>query len=116
MASIGWVTSIIQRAAASQKRLNEFLKTKPNIDNQTVEKSNIIGAIHFDNVSFTYPDTGIKALNSISFQVPVGSSLAIIGKTGAGKSTIAQLICRLYDVDKGLISIDEQEIKKNELI
>ena len=115
MASIGWVTSIIQRAAASQKRLNEFLKTKPNIDNQTVEKSNIIGAIHFDNVSFTYPDTGIKALNSISFQVPVGSSLAIIGKTGAGKSTIAQLICRLYDVDKGLISIDEQEIKKMNL-
>lgn len=112
MASIGWVTSIIQRAAASQKRLNEFLKTKPNIDNDTVEKSNILGAIHFDNVSFTYPDTGIKALNSISFQVPVGSSLAIIGKTGAGKSTIAQLICRLYDVDKGHISIDEQEIKK----
>lgn len=110
MASIGWVTSIIQRAAASQKRINEFLKTKPEIQNQLEETSKIEGAIRFKNISFTYPDTGIKALNNISFEIPNGGSLAIVGKTGSGKSTIAQLISRLYDADNGKILIDEKNI------
>ncbi len=112
MASIGWVTSIIQRAAASQKRINEFLKTKPEIQNHQLETSEIEGAIRFENVSFTYPDTGIKAINNVSFEIPNGSSLAIIGKTGSGKSTIAQLISRLYEVDSGKVLIDNRNITK----
>ena len=112
MASIGWVTSIIQRAAASQKRINEFLKTKPEIQNHQLETSKIEGAIRFENVSFTYPDTGIKAINNVSFEIPNGSSLAIIGKTGSGKSTIAQLISRLYEVDSGKVLIDNRNITK----
>ena len=110
MASIGWVTSIIQRAAASQKRINEFLKTKPVIQNHQYKTNEIDGAICFENVSFTYPDTGIKAINNVSFEVPIGGSLAIVGKTGAGKSTIAQLISRLYDADSGTVIIDNKKI------
>ena len=110
MASIGWVTSIIQRAAASQKRINEFLKTKPEIQNYQHEKSKIKGSIRFENVSFTYPDTGIKALNNVSFEVTNGGSLAVVGKTGSGKSTIAQLISRLYDSNSGKVLIDEKNI------
>ena len=110
MASIGWVTSIIQRAAASQKRINEFLKRKSEIQNQQKEISKIKGSIRFQNVSFTYSDTGIKALNNVSFEIPNGGSLAIVGKTGSGKSTIAQLIGRLYDVNIGKILIDDKNI------
>jgi len=110
MASIGWVTSIIQRAAASQKRINEFLKTKPEIQNHQHETSEIEGAIRFENISFTYPDTGIKALNNVSFEIPKGGSLAIVGKTGSGKSTIAQLISRIYDTDSGKVLIDDKDI------
>jgi len=110
MASIGWVTSIIQRAAASQKRINEFLNRKSEVQNQQKEKSEIKGSIRFQNVSFTYPDTGIKALKNISFEIPNGGSLAIVGKTGSGKSTIAQLIGRLYDVNIGNILIDDKII------
>lgn len=107
--SLGWVTSLVQRAAASQKRINEFLKTEPEILDGTVEK-NIHGHIEFKNVSFTYPDTGIKALDQVSFEVKPGSFLAIIGKTGSGKSTLANLLLRMYDVDAGEIRIDEQNI------
>lgn len=110
MASIGWVTSIIQRAAASQKRINEFLNRKSEVQNQQKETSEIKGSIRFQNVSFTYPDTGIKALKNISFEIPNGGSLAIVGKTGSGKSTIAQLIGRLYDVNIGNILIDDKNI------
>ena len=110
MASIGWVTSIIQRAAASQKRINEFLHTKPEIRNHQQDISKIYGSIRFENVSFTYPDTGIKALNNISFEISKGSSLAIVGKTGSGKSTVAQLISRLYDADNGTVLIDNKNI------
>ena len=110
MASIGWVTSIIQRAAASQKRINEFLNRKSEVQNQQKEKSEIKGSIRFQNVSFTYPDTGIKALKNISFEIPNGGSLAIVGKTGSGKSTIAQLIGRLYDANIGNILIDDKSI------
>jgi ATP-binding cassette subfamily B multidrug efflux pump len=111
MASIGWVTSIIQRADASQKRINEFLKTEPEIVNQNNSNSIIIGNIRFDKVSFTYPDTGIKAIENISFELNLGSTLAIVGKTGSGKSTIAQLINRLIIPTKGKILIDEQKIE-----
>lgn len=110
MASIGWVTSIIQRAAASQKRINEFLNRKSEVQNQQKETSEIKGSIRFQNVSFTYPDTGIKALKNISFEIPNGGSLAIVGKTGSGKSTIAQLIGRLYDANIGNILIDDKSI------
>ena len=110
MASIGWVTSIIQRAAASQKRINEFLNTKPEIQNHQHETSEIEGAIRFENISFTYADTGIKALNNVSFEIPKGDSFAIVGKTGSGKSTIAQLISRIYDADSGKVLIDDKNI------
>ena len=111
MASIGWVTSIIQRADASQKRINEFLKTEPEIVNQNNSNSIIKGNIRFNKVSFTYPDTGIKAIDNISFELNLGSTLAIVGKTGSGKSTIAQLINRLIIPTKGEILIDEQKIE-----
>ena len=112
MASIGWVTSIIQRAAASQKRINEFLQTKPEIQNHQQETVKFMEAIRFENVTFTYPDTGIKALNNVSFEISNGGSLAIVGKTGSGKSTIAQLISRLYDPDNGTVLIDNKNITK----
>ena len=112
VASIGWVTAIVQRAAASQTRINEFLNQKPAIENSSKQHSNIIGKIEFDNVSFTYPDSGIVALKEVSFHVESGKSLAIVGRTGAGKSTIAALICRLYDIDSGKISIDGESIKE----
>jgi ATP-binding cassette subfamily B protein len=111
MASIGWVTSIIQRADASQKRINEFLKTEPEIVNLNNAKSEIKGNIKFDNVSYTYPDTGIKALNNVSFQLQLGSTLAIVGKTGSGKSTVAQLINRLITPTQGEILVDDKKIE-----
>jgi ATP-binding cassette subfamily B protein len=111
MASIGWVTSIIQRADASQKRINEFLKTKPKIVNHNNSNSVINGKISFDNVSFTYPDTGIKAINNVSFELNLGETLAIVGKTGSGKSTVAQLINRLITPTHGNILIDNQKIE-----
>src|SRR6185503_10879562 len=96
---------MVQRAEASQKRINEFLKEKSNIINGTDQKT-LEGKIEFRNVSFTYPDTGIKALKNISFSIEAGESLAIIGGTGSGKSTIAALVARLYDVTEGEIRID----------
>lgn len=110
VASIGWVTSLVQRAAASQERINEFLSITPEITNPTNEKLDLKGNVEFKNVSFTYPDTGIKALNNVSFSIKEGQSLAIIGKTGSGKSTIAQLIARLYDTSEGEILIDDKKI------
>src|SRR5690606_28521607 len=106
VASIGWVTSMMQRASASQKRINEFLEIEPAIANPTHEVYPISGAIEFDNVSFTYPDTNITALKNVSFKVDAGKTLAILGKTGSGKSTIAQLLQRFYDVEKGSVRID----------
>ncbi len=109
--SLGWITSIIQRAAASQKRINEFLDTKTDIVSTLDLKQEIKGAISFDNVSFVYPDSGIKALHNVSFTVDPGDSLAVIGTTGSGKSTIANLICRMYDVNEGQINVDGHNIK-----
>ena len=115
-ASIGWVTSLIQRAAASQKRINEFL-----IQNEIIENLNPnngmseINSISFNNVFFEYEQTNIKALNDISFDLNKGQTLGIIGRTGSGKSTIANLICRLYDIHNGSIHINAKEIQNHNL-
>lgn len=115
-ASVGWVSSLIQRAAASQKRLNEFLETKPEIDPSQGEKYIPEGKIEFKEVEFIYPNTGIKALNKISFTIQKGQTLAIIGNTGSGKSTIAALITRQFDPDKGEILVDGKNLKHINLI
>jgi ATP-binding cassette subfamily B protein len=112
VASLGWVSSMVQEAEASQKRINEFLKIVPEIQNKNPEKSIIEGTISFENVSYIYEDTNIKALEDVSFTVHKGETLAILGKTGSGKSTIVSLISRLYDVTEGLIAIDGKEISK----
>lgn len=112
VASLGWISSMVQEAEASQKRINEFLKIVPEIQNKNLEKSIIEGAISFENVSYTYEDTNITALHNVSFTVHEGETLAILGKTGSGKSTIISLISRLYDVTEGQITIDEKEISK----
>ncbi|MEO8253037.1 MAG: ABC transporter ATP-binding protein [Flavobacterium sp.] len=112
VASLGWVSSMVQEAEASQKRLNEFLKIKPEIKNNNPEKSIIEGAISFENISYTYEDTNITALKNISFTVNKGETLAILGKTGSGKSTILSLISRMYDVTDGAIKIDQKEISR----
>jgi len=111
VASLGWVTSIIQRAAASQERINEFLHLEPEIVSNNTEDKVIAGKIEFQNVGFVYPDSGIKALDNISFTVTPGKSLAILGKTGSGKSTIANLLLRIYDPTEGKITIDGIDIK-----
>jgi ATP-binding cassette subfamily B protein len=110
VASLGWVSSLVQEAEASQKRINEFLKETPKINNPTEVSTKIKGAIVFENVSFEYEDTHIKALTGISFSLEKGKTLAILGKTGSGKSTILSLISRLYDVNHGQITIDGQPI------
>ncbi len=110
VASLGWVSSMVQEAEASQKRLNEFLKIEPEIKNKNENKSIIEGSISFENVSYTYEDTNIIALKNISFTVKKGETLAILGKTGSGKSTILSLISRMYDVSEGAINIDKNEI------
>lgn len=110
VASLGWVSSMVQEAEASQKRLNEFLKIEPEIKNKNLNKSVIKGSISFENVSYIYEDTNIRALQNISFTVKKGETLAILGKTGSGKSTILSLISRMYDVTEGKITIDGSEI------
>ncbi len=106
VATVGWVTSIIKAAEASQKRINEFLDIVPDIPNTVTTPTPIQGAISFNNVSFTYPDTNITALKNVSFTINQGETLAIIGRTGSGKSTLLELISRLYDVQEGTINID----------
>lgn len=112
VASIGWVSSLVQEAEASQKRINEFLKIAPEIKNNVTPRTPIQGSIIFKNVSYTYKDTGIEGLKDISFTVNRGETLAILGKTGSGKSTILSLICRLYDIENGEILIDGIKINK----
>jgi len=112
VATVGWVTSIIQRAEASQKRINEFLKIEPEIKNHITKPTIIGGNIEFKDVYFTYDDTNIKAIQGVSFKINSGETLAIIGKTGSGKSTVLDLIGRLYDIDKGQVLIDNQPIDK----
>ena len=110
VASIGWVSSLVQEAEASQKRINEFLKIEPEIKNKTTKKTNIHGNLAFCNVTFTYEDTEITALQNISFTVNKGETLAILGKTGSGKSSILSLITRMYDITEGTITIDGKKI------
>ena len=112
VATVGWVTSIVQQAEASQKRINEFLSEEPQIKNPTSAPLEVNGSIAFKNVSFTYEDTNITALKNVSFEIKKGETLAIIGKTGSGKSTILELIGRLYDVEEGKILIDGKNIKE----
>ena len=108
--SLGWITSIVQRAAASQKRINEFLQEKNPIKSLKNLTREIDGDIKFKDVCFTYEDSGIKALKDISFEVKKGKTLAIIGTTGSGKSTIANLLCRLFDPSRGNILLDGTDI------
>jgi ATP-binding cassette subfamily B protein len=111
VASVGWVTSLVQQAEASQKRINAFLKQKPSVLNTQKNMSVINGEIAFENVHFTYKDTNIEALKGISFKVEQGKTLAIIGKTGSGKTTILELIGRMYNITKGDLKIDDISIK-----
>jgi len=111
VASLGWISSMIQEAEASQKRINEFLKTEPEIKNENHGRTIIKGEIAFDNVTFTYEDTNITALKNVSFNVGKGQTLAILGATGSGKSTILSLISRLYDVQQGIITVDGIALK-----
>ena len=108
VATVGWVTSIVQQAEASQKRINAFLQQKPSIENGFSTKKITHGQLSFEKVSFTYPDTGIKALKNISFELKEGETLGIVGKTGSGKSTLLDLIARLYDPTEGKVIIDNQ--------
>lgn len=116
VATVGWVSSIVQQAEASQVRINEFLSQEPEIINTVSQSTPIKGNISFDNVSFTYDDTNITALQNMSFEIKNGETIGIIGKTGSGKSTILDLIGRLYDVSSGEIRIDGIPIKNLNLI
>ena len=111
--AIGWIASIVQQASASQKRINEFLATEPAIiDPQPDYHGEISGQIVFDNVTFDYPDTGIRAIDGLSFTLQPGEKLAIIGRTGSGKTTVADLLLRMYDVTSGRILIDGQDVSR----
>ena len=114
--ALGWITSIIQRASASQKRINEFLEEKSDIILSDNKKINLKGKIEFKNVFYKYSDTKIEAMNNVSFIINPGESLGIIGSTGSGKSTIANSILRLFDTDKGKILIDNNDIKKLDIV
>ncbi|MDM9630824.1 ABC transporter ATP-binding protein [Robiginitalea aurantiaca] len=112
VAIVGWLTSVVQRAEVSQKRINEFLKQAPDIQNHSDVETPVRGKITFDNVGFIYPDTGIEALKDVSFEISPGETLTILGKTGSGKSTILELIPRLYDVSSGEIRIDDRPVEE----
>ncbi|WP_432410789.1 ABC transporter ATP-binding protein [Rasiella sp. SM2506] len=115
VAIVGWVSSMVQQAEASQKRINEFLKEVPAIQNTVSKTETVAGTIEFNNLTFTYPDTNITALKNISFSVKAGETLAIVGNTGSGKSTILELIGRLYDVQSGTLKIDGIPIAERNL-
>lgn len=113
---IGWVASVIQRAAASQYRIDEFLHTTPNIQNaENASVQAIKGNVSFDNVSFTYQHTGIKALKNFSLTVAKGQKAIVLGETGSGKSTLAQLLLRMYDPQEGEVTIDGVNVKNFDL-
>ncbi len=113
--AIGWIASIVQQAEASQGRINEFLSVSPVIVNTVEEESKLSGLIEFDQVTFNYPDTGIRALHEVSFTLRPGEKLAIVGRTGSGKTTIAELLVRMYDVQDGTIKLDGLDIRKHNL-
>ena len=116
VAVVGWVTSMVQQADASQKRINEFLQEVPDIQNNSTKPFKTEGNVAFNNVSLTYDDTNIQALKNVSFSVKPGETIAILGKTGSGKSSIINLISRLYDVDEGIVTIDNIPLKDINLI
>ncbi|QNE41227.1 ABC transporter ATP-binding protein [Hymenobacter sp. NBH84] len=109
--ALGWTSSLVQRAEASQARINEFLHQKTDIISHRNVQREMQGDIVFDHVSFTYPDTGIEALRDVSFRIRPGQTLAVIGNTGSGKSTVAALLCRLYDVTQGTITVDATDVR-----
>ena len=116
VSAIGWTASMTQRAVASQRRLNEFLQTAPDIkDAPAAEAHDLEGDISFENVNFTYPHTGIHAIKDFSLQIKKGEKIAIVGKTGSGKSTIAQLLLRMYDTDTGVLRYDGKPIETLQL-
>ena len=111
VSAIGWTASMIQRAAASQKRLNEFLSIEPNItQNKQSDLMPTKGAIELKNVHFTYPHSGVKAMDQFNLSIPAGTKLLVLGKTGSGKTTLAQLLTRMYEADSGQITIDGIDI------
>ncbi|MGX1929540.1 ABC transporter ATP-binding protein [Flagellimonas sp. 2504JD4-2] len=112
VAIVGWLTSIIQRAEASQKRINEFLKEEPSIKNEVAQPTPISGNIEFKDVTFTYDDTNITALKNMSFNIKAGETVAFLGKTGSGKSTILDLVARLYDVSSGEVLVDGTPVQQ----
>ena len=112
VASLGWVTSIVQRAAASQQRINEFLLEVPEILNPSTESFSISGDVRFNKVSFVYSDTDIRAIDKLSFTIKEGQTLGVIGKIGSGKSTLAELLCRINDPEEGEITIGSDVISK----
>ena len=111
-ASVGWVTSLVQRAAASQERINEFLKEEPEVESPTTEKFDFKGGIKFENVTYTFPNSNITAVKNLDFEINKGETLAILGRTGSGKSTIINLLMRQFDPTDGIIKIDGQDLKK----
>jgi len=115
VAVVGWVTSIIQQAEASQKRINEFLEEKPDIRNGKGVEGEINGSIEFNNVSLLYPETNITAINKINLKIPAGSTIGIIGNIGSGKTSLLDLIVRFYDPVDGIIKVDGIDIKKYSL-
>ncbi len=116
VSAIGWVASMMQRAAASQKRINDFLQTKPTVTNNDIAAdTTITGDIHFNNVSFTYPHTGIAAIKNLSLHIKKGEKVLVMGKTGSGKTTLAQLLLRFYEPDKGSISINNKGLSSYSL-
>lgn len=116
VSSIGWVASMVQRASASQKRLNEFLQTQPDIQNSPHPQKLVLdGSIEYKNVDFTYPHSGIEALKGFSLSLPKGHKIAVIGRTGSGKSTIAQLLLRMYDPTQGSILLNGVDIRDLEM-
>ena len=113
VATVGWVTSIVQQAEASQARINQFLKEKINVINKNSELKTIEGVLEFNNVNFKYDETNIKALSNISFRLEMGKSLGVIGPVGCGKSTLLELIVRNYDPQSGKILIDNTDLKSH---
>lgn len=113
--AIGWIASIIQQASVSQGRINEFLQTEPEVQNHQVKPQPLKGDIVFEDVSFVYPDSGIKALNEVNFHLEPGKKMAIIGRTGSGKTTLADLLVRMFDATQGSIRIDGTPIQKLDL-
>ncbi|MBU2018372.1 MAG: ABC transporter ATP-binding protein/permease [Bacteroidetes bacterium] len=109
-ASVGWVTSVIQRAAASQERINEFLKVDPEIKNSNQSEFHFKGKIEFKNVSYTYPNSNIEAVRSLNFTIHPGETLGVVGSTGSGKTTIINLLMRQFDPHQGVILIDDQPL------